>query len=106
MNIGPGPPVPIFSQALVFPVFCKGFKEPPPILPISFEADLIGDAIILLHGALVRSNFPGFIPQNPEFHDFLDHWKCHRPLGAHMFDFGSAKFLQRNTREIRLIRNS
>ena len=49
-----------------------------------------GDSIILFHGALVKSNFDGLKPQTPRAHDFWDYWKCHRPLGALMFDFGSA----------------
>ena len=30
-------------------------------------------------------------PKNLHFHDLSDYWKCHRPLGALIFDFGSAE---------------
>ena len=33
-----------------------------------------GDGIILLHGALVRSNFDGFKSPSPDFHNCSDYW--------------------------------
>ena len=33
-------------------------------------------------------------PPDPKVYDLLDYWKCHRPLGAHIFDFGSAEILK------------
>ena len=44
-----------------------------------------GNGIILLRGALVRSNFDGFKSPKNRFRVFLDYWECHRPLGTLIF---------------------
>ena len=53
-----------------------------------------GDRIIPLHGALVNSNFDRLNSPPPDFHDFLNDCKCHRPLGLRTPYFGSAELLK------------
>ena len=46
---------------------------------------------MLLHGALVISNFDGLGSKNLDYYDFSDYGQCHRPLGPLVVDFASAE---------------
>ena len=44
-------------------------------------------------------------PQEPDVHDLLDHWKCHRALVILVFDFGSAELLNKLRNASYMFRN-
>ena len=59
-----------------------------------------GDGIILLHRALVKSNFDGLKFWNPRFSWFSDFWLYHRASGSLIFKFEYTRLLHTNTRKI------